>query len=115
MEDICIMKKLVSKFVDTYMGEPGITSLTEKDADNAVEYFHDLLFEDYRPEPADAQPDLPIEQERAARFADKKPTLAEISQMFMARYRCENDIDGALTEDDWLKASEVFLSYVRTI
>lgn len=57
MEDFCIMKNLVSQFVDTYMGEPGITLITKTDADNAVAYFHDLLFEDYWPEEECSQAD----------------------------------------------------------
>ena len=33
-------------------------------------------------------------------------------EMFAARYKREEGIDGSLTEDDWYKASDVFLSYI---
>lgn len=32
--------------------------------------------------------------------------------MFADRYRHDNGIAGTLTEDDWYKASDVFLSYI---
>lgn len=50
MEDIAIMKKLVSDFVDTFMGTPNTYPLTKASADDIVDYFRALLMEDYRPE-----------------------------------------------------------------
>lgn len=32
--------------------------------------------------------------------------------MFAERYRRDHGIAGTLTEDDWYKASDVFLSYI---
>lgn len=50
MQDICVLKKLVSQFVDTYMAEENYFPLSQEAADTIVDYFRELLFEDYRPE-----------------------------------------------------------------
>lgn len=56
MDDICILKKLVSQFVDTYMGALNYFPLLEDDADYIVDHFRELLFEDYRPEDSTEPP-----------------------------------------------------------
>lgn len=49
MNDICILKKLVSQFVDTYWGQENFFPLNSKTAADTVAYFAELLDEDYRP------------------------------------------------------------------
>ena len=56
--------------------------------------------------------ELLIEMERQNGDPKPLPSYREIAEMFAERYRRDNDISGTLTEDDWYKASEVFLSYI---
>lgn len=58
--------------------------------------------------------ELLIEQERQNGNPEPLPSYGEIAAMFAERYRRENAIGGTLTEDDWNKATDVFLSYISS-
>jgi hypothetical protein len=90
MEDICILKKLVSQFVDTYMGAPNTYPITEPDADNAVAHFRDLLFEGYRPEPEASQADaLGFSPNDLMSEADAENAAARFRDLLFEQYRPE--------------------------
>jgi hypothetical protein len=54
-----------------------------------------------------------IEKERLHQATAPIPGYLEIIEMFATRYKRENGIEGAFTDDDWYKASDVFHHYIR--
>ena len=60
------------------------------------------------------RPRLSSRRKGSSRKRPGVPGYLEIAEMFADRYRREKgmDNDAELTEDDWYKASDVFLHYI---
>jgi hypothetical protein len=81
--------------------------LTPEQVREAGQFFLDLL--------AAHEAEALIEKARHQQEATRIPGYLEIAELFAARYRREEgmDNDTELTDDDWYKASDVFLHYIR--
>ena len=80
--------------------------LTPEQVREAGQLFLDLL--------AAHEAEALIEKERLHQETIRVPDYREIVEMFAERYRREEgmDNDAELTDDDWYKASDVFLHYI---
>ena len=98
MQDICIMKKLVSQFIDTYMGQENYFPLNTKTAADAVDYFRTLVDEDYRPfEHDEEQP--PIDSTATPLDPPTTPMVIERALVcrLIDKYRKQQGLVGPLT------------------
>ena len=88
-----------------------------KAADNCVAYFHDLLFEDYWPEPEDIvtsnrTSDSENEGGGSTSHNDREPTLKQVARQFVDVYRRKHNIDHTLEEDQTETLSHLFLELI---
>lgn len=80
--------------------------LTPEQVKDAGVFFLDLL--------AAHEAEALIEKERLQQETTRVPDYREIVGMFAERYKREEgmEVNADLTEDDWYKASDVFLHYI---
>ena len=80
--------------------------LTPEQVKDAGVFFLDLL--------AAHEAEALIEKERLHQETTRVPDYREIVGMFAQRYKREEgmEVNADLTEDDWYKASDVFLRYI---
>lgn len=97
------LRHIAGLYLDIYSAPRDLDRpLTPEQVKDAGVFFLDLL--------AAHEAEALIEKER--QLATNDPSYQEIAEMFAARYKREQAIDGSLSEEDWYKASDVFLSYI---
>jgi hypothetical protein len=86
-------------------------------ADDCVAYFHEMLFEDYQPEPEDfvtrkRTSDSETEGSGSTSHNDREPTLKQVARQFVDVYRRKHNIDHTLDEDQTETLSHLFLEII---
>ena len=105
MKDMNTLRHIAGLYLDIYSSPRDLERpLTPEQVKDAGLFFLDLL--------AAHEAEALIEKERQLKVPE--PSYHEIAEMFAARYKREEGIDGALTEDDWYKATDVFLDYISS-
>jgi hypothetical protein len=105
MKNMNSLRHIAGLYLDLYsqprdLGRP----LSPDEVQEAGRFFLDLI--------AAHEAELLIAKEKDAAEAKTLPSYRQIAEMFAARYRADNGIDGSLSEDDWYKATDVFLSHI---
>ncbi len=103
------LKHIAGLYLDLYSTPRDLERpLTPEQVREAGQFFLDLL--------AAHEAEALIEMEKRRQEISRIPDYREIADMFAARYRREEgmDNDAQLTDDDWYKASDVFLHYISS-
>ena len=105
MKDMTTLRHIAGLYLDIYSSPRDLERpLTPEQVKDAGVLFIDLL--------AAHEAEALIALERQKQETVKCPSYHDIAQMFVERYKSEEGIAGPLTEDDWYKASDVFLDYI---
>ncbi len=109
MKDInqLTLRHIAGLYLDLYSTPRDLDRpLTPEQVREAGQFFLDLL--------AAHEAEALIEKERQHQETIRVPGYREIAGMFAERYKREEGMaaDADLTEDDWHKASDVFLHYI---
>ena len=101
------LRHIAGLYLDIYSSPRDLERpLTPEQVREAGQFFLDLL--------AAHEAEALSEMEKLRQETSRIPDYREITEMFAARYRHEEgmDNDAELTDDDWYKASDVFLHYI---